>query len=160
MTDRQHERDTYNLLTFSQSQMCRWDPNAHVWQMGDSDMSLMPKNIACCYDTTGWKCINTLADGDGVVFLRPPPPMPVRGCGALMRRKNFKWSKPMGEWLHTRTHRLSYKSVPFQELVREAEIRWGYAAPQQEHLENRIRGREKAKKDGRPAPRWVQEVTL
>ena len=123
-------------------------------------MSHMPKNIACCYDTTNWECINTKADRDGVVFQRPLPPMVVRGCGALMRRKNFKWTKQMSVWLQSKTHNLTYKSVPFTQLVAEAEDKWGYIAPKQEHLENKIRGRDKAKKDGRPPPKWVREVTL
>ena len=44
-------------------------------------MTLLHDNIAAIYDTRGWKCVNTYADGDGVVFLRPPPPLPVRGAG-------------------------------------------------------------------------------
>ena len=123
-------------------------------------MSRMPKNIACCYDTTDWECVNTYADGDGVVFERPLPPMVVRGCGALPRRKNFNWLKPMSVWLQSKTHHLGFKSVPFAHLVEEADDKWGYIAPKLEHLQNKIKSREKAKKDGRPPPQWVRDVTL
>ena len=158
--DRQHEREGYNLLVFSQHEMSKWDEHAHVWKGGEMDMSLLPRKISCCYDTTGWKCVNTYLNGDGVVFLRPPPPMKVRGCGALCRRKNFKWSSEMNRWLHQRTCNTNMKSTPFVALALEAESKWGYSAPQQEHIENRIRGREKAKKDNRPPPRWVASVTM
>ena len=86
--------------------------------------------------------------------------MKVRGCGALRRRKNFKWTSEMNRWLHQRTRHTNMKSTPFVALALEAETKWGYSAPQQEHIENRIRGREKAKKDNRPPPRWVASVTL
>ena len=156
--DRQSEREGYNLITFSQAQMSGWDPNAHVWKADDNDMSLLHPNIASCYDTTGWCCINTFLDGDGVVFLRPTPPMLLRGCGAQRRRKNFKWTPEMGEWLQMRTHNLNFKSTPFVALALEAEQRWGYTAPKQEHIENRIKGREKAKKEGRPQPNWITQL--
>ena len=158
--DRQHEREGYNLLVFSQHEMSKWDEHAHVWKGREVDMSLLPRKISCCYDTTGWKCVNTYLNGDGVVFLRPPPPMKVRGCSALCRRKNFKWSSEMDRWLHQRTCNTTMKSTPFVALALEAESKWGYSAPQQEHIENRIRGREKAKKDNRPPPRWVASVTM
>ena len=87
--DRQHEREGYNLLIFSQNKMLLHDPGAHVWRAGDEDMSLLPKYISTFYNTTGWRCINVMSDGDGVVFIRPPATMPVRGCSALVRRKNF-----------------------------------------------------------------------
>ena len=32
--NRQHERENYNLLVFSQREMTKWDVNAHVWQVG------------------------------------------------------------------------------------------------------------------------------
>ena len=158
--DRQYEREDYNLLVFSQSEMLRWDKNAHVWNPNpqDSDMSKLPTNISIFYDTTGWKCINTLADGDGVVFLRPTPHVPRRGCGALRRRKNFKWTAAMSVWLQKHTSHLTFKSVPFAGLEKQAEQIWGYNAPKQEHLENKIRGRDKAKKEGRPPPRWVNDT--
>ena len=158
--DRQHEREGYNLLVFSQHEMSKWDKNAHVWKGGETDMSLLPRNISCCFDTTGWECVNTYLNGDGVVFLRPPPPMKVRGCGALGRRKNFRWTVEMNQWLHQRTRNTNMKSTPFVALALEAESKWGYSAPQQEHIENRIRGREKAKKDNLPPPRWVASVTM
>ena len=52
--DRQEERQGYNLLIFSQSDMCRWDPNAHVWKSGDRDMGQLHPHISRYYDTTGW----------------------------------------------------------------------------------------------------------
>ena len=157
--DRQHEREGYNLLIFSQKKMLLHDPGAHVWRAGDEDMSLLPAHISSFYNTTGWKCINLMSDGDGVVFLRPPAPMPVRGCGALGRRKNFKWTTEMGVWLHKATHNLTYKSTPFVSLVRDAEMIWGYAAPKQEHLENKIRSRDKGKKEGQTVA-WVLKTGL
>ena len=153
--DRQMEREGYNLLTFSQEQMCKWDPHAHVWKRGDSDMSLLHPNIAERYDTNGWVCINTYLDGDGVVFLRPPPPMLLRGCGAQRRVRQFKWTHDQGVWLQQRTHHLGFKNINFPDLAREAEDLWGYSAPKQEHIENRIKGREKAKKERLPLPHWT-----
>ena len=52
--DRQEERQGYNLLIFSQSDMCRWDPNSHVWKSGDRDMGQLHPHISRYYDTTGW----------------------------------------------------------------------------------------------------------
>ena len=153
--DRQTEREGYNLLIFSQEQMCKWDPHAHVWKQGDSDMSLLHPNISERYDTSGWVCINTYLDGDGVVFLRPPPPMLLRGCGAQRRVRQFKWTDPQGVWLQKRTRHLGYKNINFPDLASEAEGLWGYAAPKQENIENRIKGREKAKKDKLPLPQWT-----
>lgn len=153
--DRQTEREGYNLLVFSQKQMCSWDHNAHVWKRGDKDMSLLHPNISECHDTNGWVCINTYLDGDGVVFLRPPPPMLVRGCGAQRRVRQFKWTHDQGVWLQQRTHHLGFKNINFPDLAREAEDLWGYSAPKQEHIENRIKGREKAKKERLPLPHWT-----
>lgn len=158
--DRQHEREGYNLLVFSQKQMNKWDAKAHVWQYGDSDMTLLPKQISAVYDTTGWHCINTYADRDGVVFKRPPPPLPVRGCGAQRRRKNFKWTPEMGTWLQRKTYNLNPKSTPFVALALEAESIWGYKAPWQENIENRIKGRHKNHKEGRPPPEWVVQARI
>ena len=50
------------------------------------------------------------------------------------------------------------KNVNFLSLSLQAEALWGYAAPKQEHLENRIKGRHKAEKEGRPPPAWVTEA--
>ena len=155
--DRQYEREDYNLLVFSQKQMLSWDSKAHIWRAGDKDMSLLHPNIAAFYDTTGWQVVNTMADDDGVVFFRPPPPVMVRGCGALARRKNFNWTEEMGKWLHQRTDRLAFKAIPFAALVMEAQRMFGYSAPKLEHLENRIRGRDKAQKEGRTV-QWVLDA--
>ena len=153
--DRQTEREGYNLLIFSQRQMCTLDPNAHVWQRGDMDMSLLHPSISECFDTKGWVCVNTYADGDGVVFLRPPPPMLLRGCGAQRRVKQFQWTEQQGIWLQKRTHHLGLKSINFLDLALEAEARWGHSAPKQENIENRIKSREQAKKEGRALPQWT-----
>ena len=81
--DRQHEREGYNLLVFRQSQL---GEGSHVWKAGDKDMSLLPPHISSVYDTTGWQCVNLYSDGDRVVFWRPPPPVPVRGSCAQLRK--------------------------------------------------------------------------
>ena len=65
----------------------------------------------------------------------------------------------MDVWLQSATHHLSYKSVPFMALVKEAFTLWGYLAPEQEHLENRIPSRENAKKEGRTV-QWVLDTEL
>lgn len=156
--DRQHEREGYNLLVLSQNKMCQWNPDAHVWRSGDTDMSKLHPLISAFYNTDGWICINTYADGDGVVFKRPSPAVSVRGCGALARRKNFHWTVDMGKWLHRQTHNLGMKQVPFTQLVQDAEVLWGYEAPKLEHLQNKIKSREQAKKEGRPPPRWVLDA--
>ena len=64
----------------------------------------------------------------------------------------------MGKWLHKQTHNLGIKQVPFQGLVRDAEVLWGYEAPKLEHLQNKIKSREQAKKERRPPPRWVLDA--
>ena len=156
--DRQHEREGYNLLVFRQSKFTAWDADAHVWQAGESDMTLLPSVIRACYDTTGWLCINTYSDKDGVVFLRPSPPLCVRGRGAARRRTNFKWTDTMGKWLHANTAHLSAKSLPLAQLAESAFKKWGHLAPEQEHILNRIKGRDKAKKEGRPPPSWVTQA--
>ena len=77
--ERQHERDGYNLLTFSTSVVGeRWTP-------GDTDMGKMTPRVSSVYDTTGWLCINNYSDGR-VVMKRPPAPIPVRGCCAQRRK--------------------------------------------------------------------------
>ena len=62
----------------------------------------------------------------------------------------------MGVWLHERTANLNFKSISFPALVREAQDLWGYVAPKQEHLENKIRSRDKARKEGRTV-QWVKD---
>ena len=99
-----------------------------------------------------------MLDGDGVVFKRPPPPMHLRGCGAQRARHNFKWTLEQSVWLQSLTHNLSVKSVPFTALANDAEMKWGRCAPKQENLENRIKGREKAQKEGCPPPAWLMQV--
>ena len=65
----------------------------------------------------------------------------------------------MGVWFHKATHNLNYKSTPFVSLALDAENIWGYAAPKQEHLENKIRSRDKAKKEGKTVA-WVVNTGL
>ena len=84
-------------------------------------------------------------------MMRPPPTITVRGTGAQRRRVNFKWIDSMSEWLHKAAHNLTFKSIPFVALSIDAENIWGYLTPkqEQEHLENKIRSRDKVEKEGR-----------
>ena len=126
-----------------------WDPNVHVWKAGDDDMTLLPVKVTVFYNTTGWMCVNTCTDGDGVVFKRPPAPIKVCGCGTLHKRKNFVWGVDMGIRLHKHTAHLGFKSISFPALVRDAQDVWGYMTPKQENLENKIHSRDKTRKEGR-----------
>ena len=153
--DRQTEREGYNLLTLCQSMM---GDGCHIWKTGDDDMSLLPEHIRMIYDTDGWVCINTYADDDHVVFKRPPVPVPVRGSGSQRRPPKFEWTVDMGRWLHTKTTTLAFKSVPFADLAREAEAKWGHKAPKQEQLENKIKSRDLALKRGGPAVKWIRDT--
>ena len=63
----------------------------------------------------------------------------------------------MGKWFHSKTSKLAYKSISFGEMVRLAEARWGYKAPQQEHLEGRIKSRDAARKKNRVV-KWVRDA--
>ena len=183
--DRQHEREGYNLLVLSQRQMREWCPNAHQWKPGDTDMSLLPPHVRTIYDTTGWECINFFSDGDRVVFKRPAAPIPVRGSRAQSRKVApapgphitshvtqlrdvtlmlyvhtqvaFQWSKEMLQWFHEQTHKFTFKCISFPGLVETAEQRWGHKAPEQDHMENKIRSRDKARKEGRTV-KWVREA--
>ena len=62
----------------------------------------------------------------------------------------------MSRWFYQETNGLSFKSIPFVHLAETASEKWGYKAPEQEHLENRIKSRDKAAKEGRVC-RWVQQ---
>lgn len=63
----------------------------------------------------------------------------------------------MGKWFNAQTHRYTYKSIAFGALVQEAEDRWGYKAPQQEHLQNKIKSRDTARKSNRTV-KWVLDT--
>ena len=103
------------------------------------------------------RCVNRFADGDRIVFRRPTPSFPVRGSSAKRRTQKFEWTIPMSKWLHNKTHNLSRKCIPFTQLVFEAEMQWGYKAPQQEHLENKIASRDAARKKG-AVVKWVRDI--
>jgi len=128
-SDRQFERDGYNLITFSGKDLHNWG-SQHSWSSGDSDMACLPKAVSTVYDTTGWRCINIYSDGDGIVMLRPPAPIPTRGHGARKRRKKFVWTLVMSRWFYKHTNGLAAKSIPFVALAEEADDKWGYLSPQ------------------------------
>ncbi len=149
------ERDGYNLITLKQSDLRRWG-SKHDWKAGDADISRLPKAVSCVYNVTGWTCVNTSLNGDRVIFKRPAPPLTCRGSGAAKRRRKFTWTSDMHAWLYKNTKELACKCVPFVALAVEAQQRWGYRAPEMEHLENAIKGRDKARKEGRVV-RWISK---
>ena len=55
----------------------------------------------------------------------------------------------MSQWFAKMTHGLHKKSIQFVEMAEEAHHRWGHVAPEQEHMENRIKPRDQARKEGR-----------
>ena len=151
--DRQHERENYNLMVFSQASM---GEGSHVWKVGDTDMTLLPSKVKSIYDTTGWVCINRFADGDRFVLKRPAPPIPVRGSGTQRRRVPFVWTLEMGQWLDNLTSKYSFKSIAFADLVKKADAKWGYLAPPHHVLENKIKSRDTARKRG-DTVRWIKQ---
>jgi len=92
-----------------------------------------------------------------IVILRPPGRMPFRGDGSQRRITQLQWSTEMLQWFHHRTKGLSQKAVPFVALVEEAQTRWGHLAPQQHHMENKLKSRDAAEKEGRTVA-WVMHV--
>ena len=62
----------------------------------------------------------------------------------------------MGKWYDGQTHSLNIKSISYAQLVRDAEQKWGYKAPPQEVLENKIKSRDKARKRGGTV-RWITD---
>ena len=152
--DSYSERDEFNLITLRQSDLIRWGSD-HVWQPGCADMSHLPEAVTAVRNVNDWSCVNTYADGDRVVFKRAAPTMRCRGCGAARRRKKFMWTDDMSTWFHNATKHLSKKCIPFVSLAEEAEKMWGYSAPEQEHLENRIKSRDQARKEGREV-KWAR----
>ena len=151
------ERDEYNFITIKQSDLKRWGSD-HVWQRGDKDMTLLPEAITAIRDVRGWECSNRLMDDDGIVFKRPSPHLPCKGSAAAPARRVFKWTVDMSRWLHAATEFLAYKSVPFVPLRDEAQLKWGYKGPEQEHLENKIKSRDQARKEGRTV-KWIKDLS-
>ena len=126
-SNRQFERDGYNVITFKQADLFDWGATSPCVP---GELACLPKAVSAVYDTTGWICINKFVDGR-VVMLRPPAPVPTRGDGAQKRRKKFEWTLDMGRWFVEKTQGQAAKTIPFVALVEEAEDRWGYLAPEQ-----------------------------
>ena len=63
----------------------------------------------------------------------------------------------MGRWFNRATHKLTYKSIPFGRLQRVADKKWGCKAPEVEHLQNKIKSRDKARKENRTV-KWVLDT--
>ena len=63
----------------------------------------------------------------------------------------------MGKWFNAKTEKLTYKSIGFGGLRDEAELRWGCKAPEVEHLQNKIKSRDKARKENRTV-KWVLDT--
>ena len=66
----------------------------------------------------------------------------------------FDWTSEMGRWFDSKTAQLNFKSIAFATLVYQAEGIWGYRAPPQEVLENKIKSRDAARKRGATV-RWI-----
>ena len=152
------ERDGYNLMTFKQSDLVLWG-SKHVWEAQSTDMSKLPEAITSIRNVQHWTCVNTYVDGERVVFKRAAPDLFCRGCRASRRRKKFVWTQEMTDWFAAASCGLAKKSIPFVPLSEEAWDKWGYRAPQQEHLENRIKSRDQARKKGKRV-KWDKSVQL
>ena len=63
----------------------------------------------------------------------------------------------MGVWLNKKTSKYSYKSIAFGALALQAEDLWGYKAPEQEHIQNKIKSRDNARKNNRTV-KWVMDT--
>ena len=147
------ERDGYNLMTFRQSDLLRWG-SKYKWKAGCTDMSHLPEAVSATRNVANWSCVNTSVGGNRVVFKRASPGLRCRGCAATARRTKFKWTEEMTIWFNNRTRHLVKKSIGFVELRDEAFVKWGCRAPEQEHLENRIKSRDQARKEGREV-KWA-----
>ena len=79
-----------------------------------------------------------------------------RGSAAAPAHRVFNWTVDMPRWLHAATEFLEFKSVPFVSLCEEAELKWGYKSPEQEHLENKIKSRDQARKQDRTVE-WIKD---
>ena len=141
------ERDGYNLFTFKRSDLTAWGCN-YDWKPGCDDMSLLPAAITSIRNVDDWFCVNTYTDGR-VVFKRAAPALYCRGSRAAPRRTKFAWTKAMSEWFAKITHGLQKKSIQFVEMAEQAQDKWGHLAPEQEHMVNRIKSRDKARKEGK-----------
>ena len=147
------ERDGFNLIAIERSDLVRWG-SSHEWKRGCTDMSHLPEAVTAVRNVKDWSCVNTSVGGTTVFFKRKAPAIRCRGCGASERRKRFKWTPDMNVWLHKATSHLHKKSIGFTELAAEAFRKWGHSAPEYEHLNNRIKSRDQARKEGREV-RWV-----
>ena len=65
----------------------------------------------------------------------------------------------MGKWFNAKTHKLTYKSIPFGQLQRDADAMWGCKAPEVEHLQNKIKSRDTARKKNRTV-KWVLDTLV
>jgi len=74
-----------------------------------------------------------------------------------MCQTHFEWTLEMSKWLYEKTSKYSYKSIAFGALAMQAENLWGYRAPDQEHLQNRIKSLDNARKNNRTV-KWVLDV--
>ena len=140
------ERDEYNLLKYKHSDLTAWG-SRYDWKPG-CNVSHLPVTITSVRNVDDWICVNVFADGT-VVFKRLSPPLYCRGSRAAPRRTKFVWTPVMSQWFANRTHGLHKKSIQFVEMSEEAHDRWGHLAPDQEHMENRIKSRDQARKEGR-----------
>ena len=70
---------------------------------------------------------------------------------------HFEWTLEMGKWFNEKTRKYSYKSIAFAALALQAESRWGYRAPDQEHLQNKIKSRDNARKNNKTV-KWVLDT--
>ena len=61
-----------------------------------------------------------------------------------------------GQWFDNLTSKYSFKSIAFADLVRKAESKWGYLAPPQHVLENKIKSRDAARKRD-DTVRWIKQ---
>ena len=140
------ERDEYNLLKYKHSDLTAWG-SRYDWKPG-CNVSHLPVAITSVRKVDDWICVNVFADGT-VVFKRLSPPLYCRGSRAAPRHTKFVWTPVMSQWFANRTHGLHKKSIQFVEMSEEAHDRWGHLAPDQEHMENRIKSRDQARKEGR-----------
>ena len=152
------ERDGYNLLTYKASDLVAWGSD-HRWAPGHTDMTKLPDAITSIRDVSQWSCVNVTPDGSHVVFKRLAKNLFCRGSRASARRTKFKWTIEMSDWFAAATAGLGKKSIPFVPLRDEASERWGARAPEIENLQNRIKSRDQARKEGRRVA-WDRSVQL
>ena len=71
----------------------------------------------------------------------------------------FKWTVKMLKWFHSKTRGFTFKCISFADLANKADSLWGHKAPQQEHMENKIKSRDKARSEGRTV-KWVLDASV